>query len=141
MELFFEGGSAAAGEAYPVGRAVVQRGGQFFPAPADGVDVQAGDAGDEPVPAVAELGRLDSGVPAALLLIEPTEQQVHLPVEFPVGVCLRGETLGALALMDFLLRHGLTFGNLPVETHASLPETWNLVLVGPIGSEPKTPFK
>jgi hypothetical protein len=35
---------------------------------------------------VTELGRLDSGVPAALLLIEPTEQQVHLPVEFPVGV-------------------------------------------------------
>ena len=35
--------------------------------------------------------------------------------------------------MDFLLRHGLTFGDLPVETHASLPETWNLVLVGPYG--------
>jgi hypothetical protein len=86
MGLFFDGGSAAAGEAYPAGRAVVQRGGQFFPAPADGVDVQARDPGDGPIPAVTELGRLDGGVPAALLLIEPTEQQVHLPVEFPVGV-------------------------------------------------------
>ncbi len=86
MGLFFEGESSAAGEAYPVGRAVVQRGGQFSPAPADGVDVQARDPGDGPIPAVTELGRLNSGIPAALLLIESTEQQVHLPVEFPVGV-------------------------------------------------------
>ena len=86
MGLSFDGGAAAAGEAYPVGGAVVQRGGEFFPAPADGVDVQARDPGDGPIPAVTELGRLDGGVPAALLLIEPAEQQVHLPVEFPVGV-------------------------------------------------------
>jgi hypothetical protein len=68
--------------------------------------VQAGDAGDGPVAAVSELGTLDGGVPAALLLVEPAEQQIHLPVDFPIGVGLRAEALGALAQMDILLRHG-----------------------------------
>jgi hypothetical protein len=68
--------------------------------------VQAGDAGDGPITAVAELGALDGGVPAALLLVEAAEQQVHLPVESPIGVGLRAEALGALALVDFLLGHG-----------------------------------
>jgi hypothetical protein len=50
--------------------------------------VQAGEPGGEPIPTVPELGTLDGGVPAALLLIEPAEQQVHLAMEFPVGVRL-----------------------------------------------------
>ena len=108
MGLFFEGGSAAAGEAYPVGRAVVQRGGQFFPAPADGVDVQAGDAGDGPVAAVAELGTLDGGIPAALLLVESAHQEIDPAVGILIGMRLGVGTRGALALVDVTLRHGLT---------------------------------
>jgi hypothetical protein len=70
--------------------------------------VKAGDAGDGPVPAVPELGGLDGGIPAALLLVEPTEEQIHLPVESLAGVRHRAEAIRAPALMDFLLRHRLT---------------------------------
>src|SRR5205814_8107113 len=70
--------------------------------------VKPGDPGDEPVPAVPDLGTLDGGVPAALLLVEPTEPEVHLPMELLVGVGHRAEALGALAMMDILLGHGPT---------------------------------
>jgi hypothetical protein len=115
---FFEGGAAPAGEPDPIGGALLQRGGQLLPPPADGVDVQPGDAGDGPVAAVAELGGFDGGVPAALLLVEAADQQVHLPVESLVGVRHRAEALGALALMDFLLGHGPT---LPEAAAKSMP--------------------
>jgi hypothetical protein len=65
--------------------------------------VQAGDPGDGPIAAVTELGRFDGGIPAALLLVETAEQQVHLPVEFPVSMGLRAEAFVALALVYFLL--------------------------------------
>jgi hypothetical protein len=80
--------------------------------------VQAGDPGDGPVAAVTELGTLDGGVPAALLLVEAAEQQVHLPVEFPVGMGPRAEASGALALVDFLLGHG---PDLPEAISESMP--------------------
>jgi hypothetical protein len=57
---------------------------------------------------VTGLGTLDGGIPAALLLVEPAEQQVHLPVQYLIRVRHRTEALRALALMDFLLRHGPT---------------------------------
>jgi hypothetical protein len=68
--------------------------------------MEPGDPGDGPVPAVAELRTLHGGVPTALLLVESAEQQVHLPVEFSIGMGLRAEAIGALALMGFLVRHG-----------------------------------
>jgi len=74
--------------------------------------VQARDPGDESIAAVSDLGRFDGGVPAALLLIEPTEQQVHLPVNLLVGMKFQAEVVGALALMDVLLGHGTTLRNL-----------------------------
>jgi hypothetical protein len=80
--------------------------------------VQAGDRGEEAIPAVADLGGLDGGVPAALLLVEAAEQQVHPPVEFPVGIGPRAEASGALALVDFLLGHG---PDLPEAMSGSMP--------------------
>jgi hypothetical protein len=80
--------------------------------------VEPGDPGDGPVPAVAELRALHGGVPTALLLVESAEQQVHLPVEFSIGVGLRAEAIGAPALMGFLLRHG---PDLPEVTSGSMP--------------------
>jgi hypothetical protein len=50
--------------------------------------VQSGDRGDEAVAAVADAGALDGGVPAPLLLIEPAQEQVHLPVQDLVGMRL-----------------------------------------------------
>jgi hypothetical protein len=57
--------------------------------PADAVGgavAQAGDEGDEGVAAEAELVGLQGGVPAALLLVQAAEQQVHLGAHLPVGV-------------------------------------------------------
>ena len=105
---FFQGRAAPAGQPDSVGGAILQGRRQFLPPPADGVDMQPGDAGDEPIAAVSELGTLDGGIPAALLLIEPAEQQVHLPVELLLGVRPRAETVGALAAMNFPLGHGRT---------------------------------
>ena len=109
----------------------MKRGRQFFPSPADGIDVQAGEPGDEPIPALPEPGTLDGGVPASLLLIEPTEQQVHLLVDFLVGMVFLAEALGANAFMDFLLRHGLTLRDRPMNSMTSLPKAWKLFLDGP----------
>ena len=78
-----------------------------------------------------ELGTLDGGVPASLLLIEPTEQQVHLLVDFLVGMVILAKALGAKALVDFLLRHGLTLRDGPMDSRTSLPKAWKLFLDGP----------
>jgi hypothetical protein len=110
----------------------LERGRQFFPSSADRIDVQAREPGDEPVPAVPKPGTLDSGVPAPLLLIEPTEQEVHLLVDFLVGMGFLAKAIGALALMDFLLRHGLTLRDGLKDTMASVPKSVELVLGWPL---------
>ena len=112
----------------------MQRGRQFFPSPADGIDVQAREPGDEPIPTVPELGTLDGGVPASLLLIEPTEQEIHLPVDLLVGMMIQAEAVGALALMDFLLRHGLTLRDSVTDCWTPgrvYQKAWKLFLDGP----------
>jgi hypothetical protein len=93
--------------------------------------VQAREPGDEPIPAVPEPGTLDGGVPAPLLLIEPTEQEVHLLVDFPIGMVFLAKAVGALALMDILLRHGLTLRDRPMDSVTSLPKSVELVLGWP----------
>ena len=112
----------------------MERGRQFFPSPADRIDVQAREPGDEPVPAMPEPGTLDGGVPAPLLLIEPTEQEIHLLVDFLVRMGFLAKAVGALAVMDFLLRHGLTLRDGPMDSTTSLQKKpWNLFLDGPLG--------
>jgi hypothetical protein len=110
-ELFFERGSSSTREPDPIGGTVVERGRQFFPAATDGIDVQACDQGDEPVPAVPNPGTLDGGVPASLLLIKPAGQKIHLPMNFLIGVGLQARAVGTLTSMDFLLKHGLALPN------------------------------
>ena len=88
--------------------------------------------GDGPVAAVAELGTLDGGVPAALLLIEAAEQEVHLPVESPGRDAAPGRGSRGTGT-DGLPAGAWTRPSVTgcVEVHASLPETWNLFLDGP----------
>src|SRR5258707_1682187 len=69
-----------------------------------------------------EPGTLDGGVPSPLLLIEPTEQEVHLLVDFLVRMGFLAKAVGALAVMDFLLRHGLTLRDGPMDSTTSLPK-------------------
>jgi len=83
--------------------------------------MQAREPGDEPVPAVAESGTLDGGVPSPLLLIEPTVQEIHLPVDLLVGMVFQIEAVGTLAFMNFLSRHRLTLRDRPVDSSKSLP--------------------
>lgn len=54
------------------------------PPPANGFDIQARDLGEEHIAAMLHLFRPQSHVPAPLLLIQPTEKQIHLVVELPV---------------------------------------------------------
>jgi len=68
--------------------------------------VQAGDEGDGGVAAVAELVGLQGGVPAALLFVQAAQQQVHLGVQFLVGVSVGLLTSRALAAVNFAGRHG-----------------------------------
>ena len=110
----------------------MERGRQFFPPPADRIDVQAREPGDEPVPAVPEPGTLDGGVPAPLLLIEPAVQQIHPLVDRLVGMVFLTEAVGALALMDFLLGHRLDLRDRPMDSVTSLPKKLELVLGWPL---------
>jgi hypothetical protein len=81
--------------------------------------VQAGDLGQPAITAVADLGRFDGGVPAALLLVEAAYQEVHLAVDLLVGMGLGAGTGGALALIEIALGHGLAFPEVSSESMSS----------------------
>jgi hypothetical protein len=83
-----------------VGRAVAQVGGEFLPTAADGIDMQAGDQGNTGIAAVALLVGFDGGEPAALLLVEAAEQEVHACVKFLIGMRFGLLARRTLALMN-----------------------------------------
>jgi hypothetical protein len=89
-----------------IGRAVLQAGGEFVPATADGIDVQAGNQGEPRIAAVAVLVSFEGGEPTALLLVEAAEHEVHARVPFLVGMRFGLLARRALALMDVVNRHG-----------------------------------
>jgi hypothetical protein len=78
---------------------------QLPASPPDGLDVQAGDLREEAITPVADLHGLEGDVPAALLLIEAAEQEVHPLVEESIGVVTVLKTRGALALVNDRHRH------------------------------------
>src|SRR5262245_44697460 len=67
--------------------------------------MQAEDEGEEGVAAVTDLLGLEGGEPAALLLVEPARQEVHLAVQLPAGVILAGGAVGALTLVKWAVGH------------------------------------
>ena len=71
--------------------------------------MQPGDQRQPTIAAMAEVGRFDGGVPAALLLIESAHQEVHLAMDLLIGMRLGAGTGGALAVVGITLEHGLTF--------------------------------
>ena len=94
------GGPARAGLADAAGGPVGEVGVEFLPAAADGIDVQADDEGNQGVAAVAELLGLQGGDPAPLLLVQAAEEQVHLAMQFPVGMVATGNAGRTLALVQ-----------------------------------------
>jgi hypothetical protein len=101
--------------------------------------MQARDPGDEPIPTVPELGTLDGRIPTTLLLIEPTEQQIHLFVNLLIGMVFQAEAVGALALINSLLGHRLTLRDRLTDSILSLPRSMELVLGWPLTGEPESP--
>src|SRR5262249_4569313 len=102
---FFCRGPARAGVANAVGRPPGQVRIQFLAAAADGIDMQAADDGEEGVAAWTDLLGVEGGEPAALLLVEPARQEVHLAVQLPAGVILAGGAVGALTLVKWAVGH------------------------------------
>jgi hypothetical protein len=64
------GGAAASGQADPIRGPVLEILVEFFASASDGIDMQAGDEGNEGVAAMAEAFGFESRQPASLLLIE-----------------------------------------------------------------------
>ena len=95
----------AAGDLHAVGRPVLELVREFVPATPDGVDVEAGDEGQEAVPAVPDLEGLQGHVPSALLFVESAEEQVHAPMQFLFGAWFFGPTMLTLALMKRFRGH------------------------------------
>jgi hypothetical protein len=99
---------------------------QLPAAPPDGLDVHAGDLRQETVAAVADPRGLQGDIPAALLLIEATEEQVHPMVEQRIGVLTGLQTSGALTLVDDRLRHRYGSPHRDASREESVSEqTWN----------------
>jgi hypothetical protein len=61
---------------------------QFPASPPDGLDVHASDLRQEAVAAVANPRGLQGDIPASLLLIKATEEQVHPMVKQRIGVLI-----------------------------------------------------
>jgi hypothetical protein len=82
--------------------------------------------GDTGVAAVAEFVGLQGGEPAALLLVEAAEHEVHAGVQLLVGVRFRLLARGALARMNVTDRHVRLLAQTPSEG-VSLRNSWNLL--------------
>ena len=64
----------------------MQLGIQLLAAASNGIDVQAGDEGEQGIPALAGLLGLQGSKPAALLLVEAAHEKVDLVVQLAVGM-------------------------------------------------------
>jgi hypothetical protein len=100
--LFFDWRPPAARQAHAVDGPILQRGVEFSSAPADCIDMHSCDLGHQGRTTMSQLLGLQGHVPTALLLIQTTEQQVHLMVQLLVWMTVRLLAIWTLALMDWL---------------------------------------
>jgi hypothetical protein len=103
--LIFRAAPPCTGFSYTVTWPVGQVGIEFLPTATNRIDVQADDERDERITPVADLLRFQSGEPTPLLLIEAAEEEIHLAVQFSVGVGFAGSAIGALALVNVDIGH------------------------------------
>jgi hypothetical protein len=78
---------------------------EFLLSADNGLLIQSRDLGEETDAAMSNLVGFHGGVPASLLLIQATEQQVHLLMPCPVGMLGSLETIRALAGMKGAFGH------------------------------------
>jgi hypothetical protein len=93
-------GTAATGCAHALTRAVGQSSIEFAPAPPDGPAVQSRDLSQQLLAAAANTPCLKRNEPTALLLIEPTDEQIDLLVEHLARVWLMHATERAGTRVD-----------------------------------------
>jgi hypothetical protein len=88
-DLFFDARTPASGPSDMVGRPIPQFVVEFVAASPDRFRVQAGDLRDSLESAMPQTLGLASGDPAALLFIQPAQQQIELPMIFPFRMFTR----------------------------------------------------
>jgi hypothetical protein len=98
--LFFGGWPPATRQSHTVGGPILQLGVEFSSASTDSVHVHTCDLGHQSRTAMPQILGLQGHVPSPLLLIQATEQQVHLVVQFLVWMIVRLLAIRTLALMD-----------------------------------------
>jgi hypothetical protein len=98
---------------------------EFFTSAADGIDVQAGDEGQQRIAAVSDLLGLQGGEPASLLLVEAAQEQVHVPMEGLVGVVRASDAIGALADVNGEISHDGSSAICSPGPKVSIRNDWN----------------
>ena len=88
-DLFFDARTPASGPSDVIGRPLPQFIVEFVAAAPDRFRVQAGDLRDPLEAAMPQTHGLARGDPAALLFIQPAQQQIELPMIFPFRMFTR----------------------------------------------------
>jgi hypothetical protein len=111
----------------------VQSGVKLLAATADGIDVQAGDLGQQGVSAVAGLLELQGGQPAALLFIEAAQEEVDLVVVLAFRVLLPTAAGGAFAQVNPMIGHDTSSMMSRLKPRRTLyRKPWKSFLDGPL---------
>jgi hypothetical protein len=103
--LFFGAGPTCAGQTHALLRSPRKPPSQFLSAPLDGLFIQASDLGEQPISPCAKTIGLHRHIPATLLIIQPTQQQIHLPMQPLIWMGHLLLAMGTLALMYLSLWH------------------------------------
>jgi hypothetical protein len=101
--VFFDRWPAATRQTHAVGWSILQLGIEFSSATTDGIYMHSCDLGHQGRTTMSQLLGLQGYIPAALLLIQATEQQVHLMVQLPIWMVTRLLATWTLALMYYRL--------------------------------------
>jgi hypothetical protein len=108
--VFFPERSARAGPTDAVSGPVLQVSVKFLASPSDGIDVEAGNEGEQGIAAIAGLFGLQSNEPAALLLVQATYDKVNLMMELSIGVLMTALAVRASTGTNDAVGHDETSG-------------------------------
>jgi len=98
--LFFCCWATSTGQSHPIGWTLSQVVLKFLPPTVNRFGIHAGDLSQELISMRTDPIGLHRHIPATLLFIQATEQQIHLPVQGLVGMDRFLLTIGTLTLVD-----------------------------------------
>ena len=105
LRSFFRRRPSATWLAHAVDRAALERRSQFHAAPTNGLLIDARDFEQDAVRPMPDPLGFHRQIPAPLLLVQATQQQIHLPVVLMARVSFTPPTRTAPALVDRLSWH------------------------------------